>query len=271
MRCDEAQELITGLIDSELSSAERSTIEEHLRGCPNCRLGYRNERDLKQQLRTAASYLQAPVPLRQRVLGALPLAPPPEEEGQSFWDYLFSSVRALLRPAFVTALFVLFIVPALYLTRATAPPISLLVVETYGKIQRGEMQLVSSPNPEKLKEQLVQAVEGAFAPMGYDFSMINLKPTGALVRELAGRKMIAVVYQGKGPPLICYTFLGTEKDAPASASAFVDSENNMRFYIFTADAINAVMHREGDTICILASAMPAHELLALARAKARSA
>jgi hypothetical protein len=174
-----------------------------------------------------------------------------------------------LQPAFVVAVLMLFIVPALYFTRMTAPPISLMVVETYGKIQRGEMQLVSSPNPEKLKEQLVQAVGGAFAPMGYDFSMINLKPTGALVGELAGRKMIAVVYQGKGPSLICYTFLGTEKDAPASAGAFLDHEKNLRFYIFTVDAINAVMHREGDTICILASTMPAHELLALARAKAR--
>ncbi|MGH7847442.1 MAG: anti-sigma factor family protein [Candidatus Binatia bacterium] len=269
MRCDEAQELITGLVDSELSGADRSTIEEHLRACPNCQLSYREEQDLKQQLRTAGSYLKAPAPLRQRALAAAQLALAPHPT-RIFRHHFFSAARTFWQPAFVAAVLVLFIVPTLYFTRTPAPPISQMVVETYGKIQRGEMQLLSSPNPEQLKEQLVRAVGGAFAPMGYDFSMIDLKPTGAVVREVAGRKMIAVVYQGKGPALICYTFLGTEKDAPPSAGAFLDNEKNMRFYTFTADTINAVMHREGDTICILASTMPAHELLALARAKAKS-
>jgi anti-sigma factor RsiW len=270
MKCDEAQELITGLIDGELSSAERVAIQEHMRACPNCALTCRQEQDLKRTLRAAASYLAAPATLHEKIQRLARLAPA-SGEARTLRHRFWSSARLFVQPAFVAAVLVLFIVPALYLARTTSPPISLVVVDTYVKIQRGEMQLVSSANPEKLKEQLVQSVDGAFAPMGYDFSPIGLKPTGALVREVSGRKMIAVVYQGKGPAVICYTFLGTEKDVPTSAGAFFDSAKNMQFFVFTAGTINAVLHREGNTICILASTMPEHELLALARAKAGSA
>jgi hypothetical protein len=43
----------------------------------------------------------------------------------------------------------------------------------------------------------------------------------------------------------------------------------MNFYAFSRAGINAVLHREGDVICILASEMPMDELLALAREKSR--
>jgi hypothetical protein len=43
----------------------------------------------------------------------------------------------------------------------------------------------------------------------------------------------------------------------------------MNFYAFSRGGVNAVLHREGEIICILASAMPMDELLALAKSKAK--
>ena len=68
---------------------------------------------------------------------------------------------------------------------------------------------------------------------------------------------------------MCYTFLGSEGDAPANAARFFDQDKKMNFYAFSRAGINAVLHREGDVICILASEMPMDELLALAREKSR--
>ena len=43
----------------------------------------------------------------------------------------------------------------------------------------------------------------------------------------------------------------------------------MNFYAFSYDRVNAVLHREGDVICILAAEMPMEKLLALAKSKAK--
>jgi len=46
---------------------------------------------------------------------------------------------------------------------------------------------------------------------------------------------------------------------------FIDDVN----HAFSSGGVNAVLHREGEVICILASEMPMEELLALAKAKAK--
>jgi len=107
--------------------------------------------------------------------------------------------------------------------------------------------------------------------MGYDFTAMNLRPVSGIVREIDGRKVLVAIYQGPGGLLLCYTFLGSEKDAPPNAARFFDSDKKMSFYAFSDGKINAVLHREGDVICVLASEMSMEELLALARSKARPA
>ena len=86
---------------------------------------------------------------------------------------------------------------------------------------------------------------------------------------LQGRKILVAIYQGEGGSLLCYTLLGSEADAPANAARFFDPDMKMNFYAFSRAGINAVLHREGDVICILASEMPMDDLLALVKAKAR--
>jgi hypothetical protein len=44
----------------------------------------------------------------------------------------------------------------------------------------------------------------------------------------------------------------------------------MNLYAFSRGPVNAVLHREGDLICILASEMPMNELVELTRSKARA-
>ena len=105
--------------------------------------------------------------------------------------------------------------------------------------------------------------------MGYDLTAMNLRPVAGVVREIHGRKILVAIYQGEGGSLLCYTFLGSEADAPPNAARFFDPDMKMNFHAFSRAGINAVLHREGDVICILASEMPMDELLALARSKAK--
>jgi hypothetical protein len=88
-----------------------------------------------------------------------------------------------------------------------------------------------------------------------------------LVREIDGRKILVAIYQGKGGTLFCYTFLGSEADAPPNDARFFNAANKIDFFAFSRGVVNAVFHREDGVICILASEMAMDKLLALAESK----
>jgi hypothetical protein len=104
--------------------------------------------------------------------------------------------------------------------------------------------------------------------MEYDFSLLGLQAVGGFVQEVRGRKVLVTVYEGKGRPVSCFTFLGTERDAPEGAAIFFDAGKERNFYTFSQGRINGVLQRVGEKICILVSEMPLEDLAALARSRA---
>jgi hypothetical protein len=146
-----------------------------------------------------------------------------------------------------------------------------MAVANYQSLVSNEVLPAAPQNPDQLVSRLVREAGGHFHPMGYDFSAMGLRPAGGAVQEIEGRKVLVVIYRGEGGTLICYTFFGSEADAPKDAVKFVDPAKHMNFYSFSRARVNAVLHREGELICVLASDMPMEKLLALARSKARPA
>jgi hypothetical protein len=144
-------------------------------------------------------------------------------------------------------------------------PISLTALQIRAKIDEGEISLQEATNTDELHDWLRHAVDGKFGPLGYDFSPLGVKPIGGTVQEVKGRQMLVAVFKGNGLSITCFTFLGTEEDAPKNATVFFDPEKRMRFYTFSRDGIHAVLHREGNVICILVSNMPPEELLSLVK------
>jgi Putative zinc-finger len=267
MKCEEARELITGLVDDELSAAERQAIASHLQDCPRCQWIHEQELALKREVRAAAQNLSAPAELRNRVLvGSGRLAETGDRHGASRIFAWLS--RPALRPAF--ALIVLLVL-ALALVQAwrSEENIALSALQLHQEIAAGKITFVQGQSQEEIKSKLLQAVGGRFLPMGYDLSMQKLGAVGGLVHRVGDRVMLVTIYEGDGPAVICYTFLGSEKDAPENAQAVFDAEKKITFYTFARDGVNGVFHREGEVICILASKMPMADLLALARSKAR--
>jgi anti-sigma factor RsiW len=269
MTCKEAQELITALVDGELTGPERSAVEDHLKDCLSCQRAYRHEKALKGAVRAAGLSLRAPASVREKILSGV-YALPQTTESLKGWKELLKPPQLWLRPAFVSVLLLILVLPTFYLLDQRSQSISLAALSTYGALLSGDLPMIRAKGAEEMKEQLVRSVGGSFSPMGYDLSMMNLMPVAGAVHEINGRKMLVTVYQGQGS-LICYTFLGTEDDAPDNAALFFDAEKKINFYAFSRDDINAVFHREGGIICILVSPMPMQDLLALARAKAHSA
>ena len=269
MKCEDGLELITGLVDNELSQGELSLIKSHLADCQKCDRIYVLELALKSELREAAMTLHAPPALRRKILrdqrrslGRSWLSEP--------WLKLPRFASFVAQTAAILALFGLSLFSAQYWLQSSQFPIAGGVFQSYRQIAQGELIPVETENMAEHEEHLLRSVSGKFAPMAYDFSAMNLKLVGGLFQEIANRPVLVTVYKGKGLTLICYTFLGSEDDAPAIAEILFDAANGINFYQFSHAGTNAVMHREGHVMCILVSQMPMNELLALARSKAHA-
>lgn len=266
MNCDEAQELITALVDREMLDPERGSLEFHLQECPSCRFAVEQEQLLKQTIRGCAERMRAPSELRDRVLSDRRIFP---KKSRIRWQDYIWPVSHLVRPALAAGLLLAIALPTFFLLKPTSEPIAVAALETYDLFLSGELPVRRTENPDQIVEQLTRAVGGHFHPMGYDFRAMHLSPVAGLVREIQGRKILLVIYQGPGGTLFCYTFFGSEEDAPPNTARFFDAAKKINFYAFSRGGVNAVFHREGEIICILAAEMPMDDLLALARSKAK--
>jgi anti-sigma factor RsiW len=268
MTCGEAQELITAVVDGELPEPERASLETHLHDCADCRTALKAERALKQAIRGTGAQLRAPAALHARILSD-PRIFPAQGRGARRWrDYLWPMPPAL-RPALTVAILLAVALPAYYFMGYRVEPVAVAALESSDLYLRGKLPARRAANADEIVEQLTRAVSGRFHPMGYDFSAMGLRPVAGLVLEVQGRKILVAIYQGTHGAILCYTFLGSEDDAPPNAAKFFDAGKQMNFYAFSRGTVNAVFHREGDVICILASEIPMEELLAVTRSKAR--
>ena len=265
MNCDEAEELITALVDGALPNPELASLETHLKACTNCRRVLNEERVLKRATRRTGERVQAPETLRAKI-SSDPRIFPARSSLRSWRDFIWP-VSSGYRPALASALVIAVVLSAFYFFSEKTEPIAIFALESYGLILKGELPVQKTANPHEISERLTRAVGGRFHPMGYDFSTMDLRPVAGLVREIQGRKLLIAIYQGESDAIFCFTFVGNEEDAPRNAARFFDPDKKINFYAFSSGAVNAVLHREGEVICILASEMPMNKLLALAQSK----
>jgi anti-sigma factor (TIGR02949 family) len=265
VNCEQTRDLITAFVDNEVSETERASVDDHLRECAKCRRAYDHERALKREIHKIGISMTAPADLKRKILADHGVAP---RKGEFFTAWGNTPAFTIFRkPAFgLAAVLVALLAVAYLLIQPNSQPTSIAALEIQEKIARGELSLRRVTNQSDLRDWQTRAVNGEFAPMAYDFSAIGLQPVGGLVHDIDGRKALVTVYSGEGQSITCFTFLSKEEDAPNDAKVFFDQARNVRFYAFSRNGYNAVLHREGNVICLLASKMPAQELLAVARA-----
>jgi hypothetical protein len=257
-------------VDIELSQQERYSIEVHLKDCQTCRFIYEQERELKKAIRAAVASVTAPAELREKILSDCRVITEGGNVGGR-WQRLLRPLQTGLRPAFVSVTIFLLVVAGLYLMWPVEKPIALAALQTHESIVVGAISLAKSGDPREVKKFLFRSVGGTFAPMEYDFSVAGLRAVAGLVQEIGGRKALVTVYEGKGSPVICLTFMGSERDAPADATVFFDAGKERNFYTFSQGGTNAVFQRVGERVCILVSEMPPQDLLTLARSRVQPA
>lgn len=269
MKCEEAQELITGLVDNELSPRESELITAHFGECAECPISYSHEYALKCLVQNAARRVHARSELRDRILNGRGRGAP--RAWLAGLGEVLSPLRGLaVQGAVLAALLAVPFLTTRYWLASPHLPIVSVMFQHYRQITGGEIAPAKMNDLGELKQQLTRLVDGKFTPMAYDFSTMNIHLVGGMLQEIANRKVLVAVYQGNGSTILCYTFLGSEGDAPEVAEVFFDPGMKINFYQFRYAQTNGVMHREGRITCVLLSQIPMPDLLRLARAKAYS-
>jgi anti-sigma factor RsiW len=270
VKCEEAQELITALVDGELVHVERTAVEDHLGGCARCCWVYEQEQALKREVHKVGVSTSVPAELKMKILADYS-SERTELEFSRAWNKMVLSFRPFFRPAFGLALLLILLLPMIYLMQPHGQSISLVALEIQEKIMGGELSLQTAKNQNELRDWQIRAVNGKFAPEGYYLSSMHFQPVGGVVQDINGRRVLVTVFKGSSMSVTCFTFLGAEEDAPKEATAIFDQGWNTNFYTFSGNGYNAVLHRMDNVICILVSKMPTEELLDLARVKLRHA
>jgi hypothetical protein len=143
--------------------------------------------------------------------------------------------------------------------------------EIHAAILSGKTALLRAVNLAAMRRELAHAVGDRFKPVVLDLSLMKLYPVAGFVQNIGGRDLLVTVYQGDGPAVTCFTFLGSEIDAPQGAERLYDADMRINYYSFSRGDLNSVLHQEGDVICLLVSKMAPAELLALLRGKSAHA
>jgi anti-sigma factor (TIGR02949 family) len=269
VNCEDAQELITGLVDGELSTEDFESITNHFQGCNECSDAYSRELALKRLLKESVVLMHAPRTLRLNVSTQVR-----RRRRQAWlathWQMPPRAGALAYHTTIVLALLAFPVLIARFWRTSLNTPIVPGIFQSYRQIDGSEIAFAKIGDITELKEQLAVSVGRQFAPMAYDFSTMNIHLVGGLNQVIANRKVLVAVYRGNDSMILCYTFVGSEDDAPPTAEVILDAERRMNFYQFAYTQTNAVMHREGNIICVLMSRIPKADLLALARAKAHS-
>jgi anti-sigma factor RsiW len=265
MRCDEAQELITGLVDEEITATERAAVEGHLGECHGCRGQFERETALKRDLRLAAAAVVVPNALRESIrtregnLGSDTRVP----KTVSALNWL-AAPRARSIYAFAAAVLV---ITALLFRLPGNEDIATRALAIHENVVSGERALIRVNDAAQLRKQLSLAVNHRFAPIALDLSVIKLHPVAGFFEKIGDREVLITVYEGAGAAITCFTFVGGEADAPEGSERFFDPDRKINFYAFSRGAVNGVMHQEGQLICVLISKMTPADLLGVARGK----
>lgn len=250
-------------VDGRLDAAAAAEVRAHLAACAACRAveaDLRAARGASAALRDEAIEMPADLLASvSRALDAEAATPAAVARGPR----IHPVIRALVSAAAVAALVLL------YLQVGTPrPPSDLptLVARDLAAVGSRALPFAVQAGDAATLERYFAASSGPRVRV-IDLAMMQIALEGATRHTLAGRASGLYSYQTpSGVRLVCQMYEGRLSDLPPPEST--RDENGFHFQIYTRGRVTVVFWQEGDLVCVLASEMPAPEVIALAVAKA---
>lgn len=263
-------ERLAELLDERVSGDERLALDAHVRECPTCQNTLATLSAAKKALRQLP-HPPMPADFEARVLQQIdqadaegrrdsaatpkwvPFPGGPLFEEAGGWRSLVVAAAAML------------LIAGVYFISRPSVDLPLAAAAHVSELQAQRLTLESSTtDAEMLQGYLGQRV--SFRVRVFDLAMMGYTIGGGGVLDLDGRPTAAWVYRGPNGSLLCEMLVAGLEDLPPPEETRVT--NGFTFHIYHRDGGTQVFWEEGDVLCVLASTLPANEVIDLAIAKA---
>jgi anti-sigma factor RsiW len=187
---DRMQELLHAYVDGEIDLVSGQEVQEHLRGCEDCRRSEEQIRALRDALASDAPAYRAPARLRRNVRAALRRE---AKESKVSWPWLVFAAGA-------TCAVLFFAVALLQTTRTNRNSIVDQVIGNHVRsLLATHLVDVASSDQHTVKPWFDGKID--FAPTVRDFSGDGFPLAGGRLDYLDGKTVVALVYQRNKHPI----------------------------------------------------------------------
>jgi anti-sigma factor RsiW len=248
------------LLDGRLEADVRARAESHLAECASCQRELDALRWVKGVAAREAGRHEVPAQLASAISSALDREERPERTVAPAW-------RRNLRPLIAFGLLLTVAAALLFWLRPGGASLPIEVARDYSRYRAGALPLAHHTTNGGDLEKFFAASGIGFETRVFDLAMMGYRVAGGRVHSVAGHPSALFVYQGDdGKLILCQMFAGRLADLPPPAA--VREHDGIQFHVHRQEGLTIVFWQEGDVLCVLASQIPAEEVIQLAFAKA---
>jgi anti-sigma factor RsiW len=251
MHCGEYREVVAAHVDGVLAPEEEALAAAHIATCGRCAPLLERERQFAHALRGRNLIRPTPAALRARIVALI--------DAQ---DRSAGVSRRWARPAYrgavAAALAVLalaVVIPLLRHARGTPHGVLGDVLAHYRDVQAQTIKLDMRTDKPKVLE-FYFADKGIEAPTRtvIDLRALGFKLVGGSVVPLGSATSAMMLYQGEHGWMLCHRFRAADLQLPAGGEV-VDDDT-----YYGVDGVSVCAYRDGDAMCLMASAMSVDDL-----------
>ncbi len=206
MECQEAEKLIDGYVDGELSPDHYLEIERHLRDCAHCSQDYQSHEALRNGINEGVAYFKAPEELHKRIRSSLRKAAKAETAAR----ILRRPWINIAAPLAAAAVVVLALVPLLKGPSAE----ELLAREVLGghvrSLMADHLSDVASSDRHTVKPWFTGKLD--FSPLVEDLARQGFPLIGGRLDYLNNRAVAALVYHRQKHVINLFIWPSTDSD-----------------------------------------------------------
>ena len=251
MQCVEYRDLVAAHVDEQLSPEELALALAHVAGCARCARELERQRAFKRSLRGRNLIHATPDALRRAVQARID-AQERAQPSQVWWSAWWSRPVARLALAGAVGLLLIAVAGPLLRSRSQppAPAVFDRIVADYHAAESEHVELsVRTDDPMELREYYYKTGAFSFTNTVVDLEPLGFSLVGGAITELAGQKSTFSLYRGARGMILCHRIQAAGVELPPGG----DVVGGDRFYTF--GGITVCVHREGDVLCFMASAM----------------
>ncbi len=260
MKCEEVKELVTAMVDGEITKEEEKRLSLHLQECINCSRKLREERALKRRVSGLYKDKRAGEALKEEVLRMI------DERTTTFPAVVVKQFPVSLFAGVALAL-VLIVFAYIYFHPliGTGRFPEKLLTYTGKLIEKHEKGVLSleypTSDPSLLEEYFKKHEEINFEVPVPDMRASGYELLGGSVEKINSIPFAISVYKSDKTIVLNIMFEGIEFEGEEFGEERIDEKSGMEFYLSSRGEVNSVAWWMGEELCIAVSKLPPEKLI----------